>query len=82
MKTFLFLAKNAGLEGKIGGAFGSHTHSGEAPKIIYETMEYVYKMKMSDLGYLLLNESQVGTSEGNRACQDYGRRIGDMIVKK
>ncbi len=80
MKTFLFLAKNANLEGKIGGAFGSHTHSGEAPKIIYETMEHVYKMNMVNLGYLLLKEGQVGTFEGNRACQDYGRAVGNMIV--
>jgi hypothetical protein len=47
--------------GKIGGVFGPHTHSGEAPKIIYDTMEYVYGMKMVNLGYLLLKEAQVGT---------------------
>lgn len=79
MKTFLFLAKNAGLENKVGGAFGSHTHSGEAPKIIFETMEHVYGMKPHNLGYLLLKEAQVGTPEGNRACQDYGRTLGNMI---
>jgi len=79
MKTFLFLAKNAELSGKVAGAFGSHTHSGEAPKIIYDTMEHVYGMKMVNLGYLLLKEAQVGTQEGNRACQDYGRAIGNMI---
>ncbi len=79
MKTFLFLAKNAELSGKVGGAFGSHTHSGEAPKIIYDTMEHVYGMKMVNLGYLLLKEAQVKTPEGNRACQDYGRAVGNMI---
>ncbi|GAB4441708.1 MAG: flavodoxin domain-containing protein [bacterium] len=79
MKTFLFLAKNANLGGKVGAAFGSHTHSGDAPKIIFDTMEHVYGMKMVNLGYLLLKENQVGTQEGNRACQDYGRAIGSML---
>ncbi len=79
MKTFLFLAKNADLKGKIGAAFGSHTHSGEAPKFIYDTMEHVYGMNMVNLGYLLLKEAQVGTGDGNKACQDYGRAIGNMI---
>ena len=41
MKTFLFLAQKAGLEGKVAGAFGSHTHSGDAPKVIFDTMEPV-----------------------------------------
>jgi flavodoxin len=49
-KTFLFLAQKAGLEGKVGGSFGSSTHSGEAPKLIFDTMEYVFKMKMTSLG--------------------------------
>jgi len=31
MKQFLFIAaERAGLEGRAGGAFGSHTHNGEA----------------------------------------------------
>ena len=39
IKTFLFLAKQANLEGKLAGAFGSYTHSGDAPAMILETME-------------------------------------------
>jgi len=50
MKTFLFLAQKANLGGKLGGAFGSYTHSGDAPAIIFDTMEHVFKMKMSTLG--------------------------------
>src|SRR5512137_627090 len=61
MKTFLFMAKKAGLAGKIGGAFGSHTHSGDAPKLIFDTMEYVFKMDMANLGHFLLKENVVGT---------------------
>ena len=35
MKPFLFLARKANLEGKLAGAFGSYTHSGDAPAIIF-----------------------------------------------
>ena len=57
MKTFLFLAKKANLEGKLAGAFGSYTHSGDAPAIIFDTMQYVYKMEPFELGALNLKEA-------------------------
>ncbi len=78
-KTFLFMAQNAGLNGKVGGAFGSHTHSGDAAKVIFETMEFVFKMNMTNLGSFLLKEETVGTTEGRRACQDYGKAVGEML---
>ena len=81
MKTFLFLMQKANLEGKVGGAFGSYTHSGDAPGIIYDTMEYVFKMKMSDLGSFNLKEALVGGTEGLRACQDYGKGINEKLQK-
>lgn len=76
IKTFLFLAQKANLEGKVGGAFGSYTHSGDAPKYIFETMGHVFKMKMTQLGSFNLLEHLVGTAEGIKACQDYGKSIG------
>lgn len=80
-KTFLFLAQKEGiLRGKVGGAFGSSTHSGEAPGIIFDTMEFVYSMKMTNLGPFDLRESAVQTDEGMRACQDYGRTLGGMLA--
>lgn len=79
MKTFLFLAKNANMEGKLAGSFGSYTHSGDAPQIIMETMEYVYKMDPFELGSFNQLESAVATTEGMRACQDYGRVFGEKI---
>ncbi|MDY6988643.1 MAG: flavodoxin domain-containing protein [Thermodesulfobacteriota bacterium] len=79
MKTFLFVAQKAGLEGRVAGAFGSHTHSGDAPKLIFDTMEYVFKMEMVDLGPFKLKEDLVETGEGLRACQDYGKAIGDKL---
>jgi flavodoxin len=79
MKTFLFLVQKAGLEGKAGGAFGSHTHSGDAPKLIFDTMEYVFKMDMVDLGPFKLKEDIVPTGEGMRACQDYGKAMAQKV---
>ncbi|RLB41610.1 MAG: nitric oxide synthase [Deltaproteobacteria bacterium] len=79
MKTFLFLAEKANLEGKLGGAFGSYTHSGDAPKIILDTLEFVFKMKISRLGSLRLKENTIGTPDGIKACQDYGRSIGEAL---
>ncbi len=81
MKTFLFMAKKAGLEGKVGGAFGSHTHSGDAPKLIFDTMEFVYKMNMIDLGSLTLKEDILDKREGMKACHDYGKAIGEKLGK-
>jgi flavodoxin len=79
MKTFLFLVQKAELKGKVGGAFGSHTHSGDAPKLIFDTMEYVFKMDMVNLGPFKLKEDIVPTGEGMRACQDYGKAVAEEV---
>jgi len=46
MKTLLFLAEKANLEGKAGGSFGAFGWSGEAPDRIYDTMKNIFKMDM------------------------------------
>jgi len=79
VKTFLFLARKAELEGKLGGAFGSYTHSGDAPAVIFDTMQYVYKMEPFELGPFNLKEAVVETTEGMRACHDYGRVFGEKL---
>lgn len=79
MKTFLFLAGNADLESKLGAAFGSYTHSGDAPALIFDTMKHVFKMKMTELGSFNLLEAAVDTTEGNRTCQDYGRVLAEQL---
>ncbi len=76
MKSFLFLAKRANLEGKLAGAFGSYTHSGDAPSILLETMEFVYKMEPFKLSSFNLKEALIDTPDGIRACQDYGKHFG------
>ena len=80
MKTFLFLAEKANLVGKIGGAFGSYTHSGESAPMIFDTMQFVFKMDMVDLGALSLKEAVVDTGDGMRAGQDYGKAIGQKFA--
>jgi flavodoxin len=79
MKTFLFLARNADLGGKLAGAFGSYTHSGDAPGMIFDTMQYVYKMIPFNLGPFKLSEAVVDTIEGTRACQDYGKVFAETL---
>jgi len=79
MKTFLFLARKANLEGKLAGAFGSYTHSGDGPAIIFDTMQYVYKMQPCELGSFKLKEAVIETREGMRACQDYGKALAEKL---
>lgn len=79
MKTFLFLAEHLNLTGKMGGAFGSYTHSGESAPMIFDTMEFVYKMDMTDLGALSLKEAAIETPDGRKACQDYGKAVGAKL---
>jgi flavodoxin len=85
MKTFLFLARKADLQGKLAGAFGPYTHDvsykpgGNASAIIFDTMQYVYKMAPFELGAFKLMESIVDTIDGMRACQDYGKVFGNKV---
>ncbi|MHB9097667.1 MAG: flavodoxin domain-containing protein [Syntrophales bacterium] len=79
MKTFLFMAQKAELAGKIGGAFGSYVHDGNAPKLVFNTMEFVFKMDMTDLGPFNLLEPKVYGAEGMHACQAYGKAVGEKL---
>jgi len=76
MKTLLFLAEKAGLEEKIGGAFGAFGWSGEAPERIYDTMKHVLKMNMVGAPLMLKSASLEG---GLQMAQDYGRRIAKKM---
>jgi len=72
MKTFLFIAEKANLEGKIGGAFGSFGWSGEANDRIFDTMKHILKMDLVG-DTLRLKSSSLGG--GLQMAQDYGRAI-------
>jgi NAD(P)H dehydrogenase (quinone) len=76
MKTLLFLAEKAGLEGKIGGAFGAFGWSGEAPDRIYDTMKNIFQMQMAGVPLRLKTSSLDG---GIKMAQDYGREIATKL---
>jgi NAD(P)H dehydrogenase (quinone) len=76
MKTMLFLAEKAGLEGKAGGAFGAFGWSGEAPDRIFDTMKNIFKMNMVG-GPLRLKASSLGG--GVQMAQDYGLEIAEKL---
>ena len=79
MKQFLFLAEKANLTGKIAGAFGSHTHSGESAPMIFDTMQHVFKMDTVELGPLNLTEAMMESDEGIKACQQYGKVLSEKL---
>lgn len=72
MKTLLFLAEKAELEGKAGGAFGAFGWSGEAPERIYNTMLNIFKMKMVSAPLSLKSSSLGG---GIQMAQQYGKDV-------
>lgn len=77
MKTLLFLAEKAKLEGKAGGAFGAFGWSGEATDRIYDTMKNIFKMDMVT-GALRLKSASLGG--GIQMAQDYGREVGKKLT--
>jgi flavorubredoxin len=77
MKTLLFMAEKAELEGKVGGAFGAFGWSGEAPDRIFETMKNIFKMNMVSIP-LRLKSANLGG--GLKMAQDYGREIADKLT--
>ncbi len=76
MKTMLFLAEKADLEGKAGGAFGAFGWSGEAPDRIFDTMKNVFNMDMVG-GSLRLKSAHL--QGGTKMAQDYGREIAKKL---
>ena len=76
MKQMLFLAEKAGLEGKVGGAFGAFGWSGEAPDRIFNTMKNIFNMDMVS-GPLRLKSSSLGGAV--QMAQSYGREIADKL---
>ena len=75
MKNILFLAEKAGLQGKVGGAFGAFGWSGEAPDRIFDTMLNIFRMDMV-AAPLRLKSSTLGG--GVQMAQAYG---GDIAGK-
>jgi len=79
VKKFLFLASQADLVKKIGGAFGSYTHIGSGAKMIYDTMEHVFKMNMAEINPFNVKEQILDSGKGDQACRDYGKALAEKI---
>jgi len=77
MKTLLFMAEKAELNGKVGGAFGAFGWSGEAPDRIFDTMKNIYRMNMVSVP-LRLKSADLGG--GMKMAQDYGREIAEKMT--
>ncbi len=76
MKTLLFLAEKADLEGRPAGAFGAFGWSGEANDRIFQTMKNIFRMDM--LGDCLrLKSSRLGG--GLQMAQEYGRQLARKL---
>ena len=79
VKMFLSNAEKVNFAGKLGGSFGpyihdnSYQHDTHAPAIIFDILQSEHKMKPFELGPFSLKEELAETSEGMKACQDYGR---------
>jgi hypothetical protein len=76
------LVQSEFLVGKIGGAFGSYTHSGESAGLIFDTMQHVFRMDMVDLGALNLKENLLDMPDGIKACQEYGKAVAGKLTRR
>ncbi len=76
MKTFLFLAEKANLEGKVGGAFGAFGWSGEAPGRIFDTMKNIFNMEMVSAP---LRIKKVSAGDGAQKARAYAQGIAAKL---
>ena len=78
VKTFLFAMKNAGMEGKVGAAFGAYGFSGESVEMIHDTMKHIFEMDVVEPG-LKLKTSEV-MAIGDKECREFGKKIAAKIT--
>ena len=77
MKTLLFIAEKAELNGKKGGSFGAFGWSGEAAERIFDTMKNIYGMDMVTSPLMLKS----GTIDGGiKMAQTYGKELAAKIA--
>ncbi len=93
-EAFLTIAERSHLTGKTGGAFSSRSHPSSsetsAASLIFDRMESAFGMTMTSLGPFDLKPewleggkpSLIDRPEGIRACQDYGKAIGEMLINE
>jgi flavorubredoxin len=76
VKDFLLEMEKADLKGKIGAAFGSYGWSGEAVKMIADTMKNAFKMNVIEPG--LKVEGRPGGSSIVE-CKLFGKTVAERI---
>jgi flavorubredoxin len=79
MKKFLFLASQADLVRRVGGAFGSYTHIGSGAGMIYDTMENVFGMNMVETSPFNVKEQILDSGKGDQTCRDYGKTMAEKL---
>ena len=79
MKAFLFRARKIDLKGKLGAAFGSYTHIGNGPRMIYDTMEHVFGMHMAEINPLNVKEQFLDAGKADQTCRDFGKHIAEKL---
>jgi flavodoxin len=85
MKQFFSVIRDINPSGCLLGSFSSYTHDvaysagGQAAEIIMDSLQNQFKMKPFELGPLRLKEDVLGTSDGMKACQDYGKIFGQAL---
>ncbi|MDA3895575.1 MAG: hypothetical protein PF482_05440 [Desulfobacteraceae bacterium] len=47
--------------------------------MLFDTMNYVFKMDMVDLGALSIKDAVLTTDDGLKACQEYGKAVGEKF---
>jgi flavodoxin I len=67
---------NVNLKGKIGTAFGSHGWSGEAPRLVLETMENKFEMQVLKPPLLV---KYTPDKDGLQKCRELGETVADKI---
>lgn len=76
MKTLLFIAEKAGLQGKTGGSFGAFGWSGEAAERIFDTMKNIFSMEMINSPLMLKSGDVEG---GIKIAQSYGKELAEKV---
>jgi len=78
MKELLMQVSRSNLEGKLGGAFGSYTHIGNGPRMIYDALEHVFGMNVGGLNPLNVKEQILDAGKGEDACREFGRAVAEQ----
>ena len=71
--------KGISLKGKVGATFGSYGWSGEAPKLILETMKNKFEMQIVEPPLLV---KYIPDEKMLSACKDLGKRISENLMNR